>query len=186
MRPRGKRGKMDKRLIMHTTPLVSLPQMIEHDQLVKAMRAGDCFIRFQEQVGKNPRSHTHMDSTTLYLSPSLLRPHSSTIEEQTITTQGQFVESFPLSSHSNCLVFLGCSKKQRIPAWCDRVLWRDNSRDGKTGIVPVSYRRHEQLESDHRFCIFSLFLSLSLNVVKLLNALMPPYCFAGPCPRCCK
>lgn len=36
-------------------------------------------------------------------------------------------------------------EKARIPAWCDRVLWKSADK-----ITNLSYRRHELLQSDHR------------------------------------
>ena len=39
------------------------------------------------------------------------------------------------------------SDKKRIPAWCDRILWRTEAADK---VVPLDYRRHEALISDHR------------------------------------
>jgi phosphatidylinositol-bisphosphatase len=37
------------------------------------------------------------------------------------------------------------TEKARIPAWCDRVLWKSSDK-----ILNLSYRRHELLQSDHR------------------------------------
>ena len=39
------------------------------------------------------------------------------------------------------------SAKSRVPAWCDRVLWR--TRDASR-VDLVAYRRHEAFVSDHR------------------------------------
>lgn len=36
-------------------------------------------------------------------------------------------------------------EKARIPAWCDRVLWKCSDK-----VLNLSYRRHELLQSDHR------------------------------------
>lgn len=48
---------------------------------------------------------------------------------------------------------LGCnnydsSEKRRVPAWCDRILWRTKS--DVRHINQVAFRRHELLTSDHR------------------------------------
>jgi phosphatidylinositol-bisphosphatase len=37
------------------------------------------------------------------------------------------------------------TEKARIPAWCDRVLWKSSDK-----VLNLSYRRHELLQSDHR------------------------------------
>ncbi|GAA96671.1 uncharacterized protein L969DRAFT_90599 [Mixia osmundae IAM 14324] len=39
------------------------------------------------------------------------------------------------------------SEKKRIPAWCDRILWRASH---KGQVTPLSYQRHEVKISDHR------------------------------------
>jgi hypothetical protein len=39
------------------------------------------------------------------------------------------------------------SEKRRIPAWCDRVLWRSREPDR---VASLSYRRYESTVSDHR------------------------------------
>ena len=39
------------------------------------------------------------------------------------------------------------SEKNRIPAWCDRVLWRTNAADK---VQQLHYRRYETTVSDHR------------------------------------
>lgn len=55
-----------------------------------------------------------------------------------------FVPTYKYDRHSN---MFDTSEKRRVPAWCDRVLWR--SRDEER-VELMQYRRWEANVSDHR------------------------------------
>ncbi|KAL6061671.1 phosphoinositide 5-phosphatase [Balamuthia mandrillaris] len=56
-----------------------------------------------------------------------------------------FAPTYKYDSNST---FYDSSEKKRIPAWCDRVLWKSSR--GPDQVKLISYSRHELLSSDHR------------------------------------
>ncbi|XP_057463840.1 type IV inositol polyphosphate 5-phosphatase 6-like isoform X2 [Actinidia eriantha] len=82
----------------------------------------------------------------------------------------EFAPTYKYSS-SNCNRYSGglpskAGEKQRIPAWCDRILWY-----GK-GVKQLSYFRSESKFSDHR-PVSALFLT-QIEVVKPTNPVLRP------------
>jgi hypothetical protein len=55
-----------------------------------------------------------------------------------------FAPTYKYDTHSDQY---DSSEKRRVPAWCDRVLWR--ARDSAR-VRPLAYQRHEVQVSDHR------------------------------------
>jgi hypothetical protein len=100
---------------------------LRRDAVISAVNAGDFeYLRAHDQLGREIRFNRGF--------------RLRTFKEQALS----FAPTYKYDRRTD---EYDSSEKRRVPAWCDRVLWRARVPDR---VKPLGYERHEIRASDHR------------------------------------